>query len=96
MSVRAYKLTEVKHAKEPTFNCWHNQDIFELAENKDDYNEGGILTFNKEIIAAKLKLYQKINKDIEQDTENLEENINILGQMLKDCGNDDFVDYYCF
>jgi len=93
MSVRAYKLIEVKHAPLPTFNCWHDQDIFDLAENIEQYNEnGGILTFHDTEVLDKMdELKRDINKTPEK-----QETLKKLQQILQDMDGENYVDYYCF
>lgn len=85
MSVRAYKLIEIKTADEPTFNCYHDNEILELPYD-GEYGEGnGIIAYNRYTIENKLT----------------EANLNpetkaILEQMLKDCGDEEYVEYYCY
>ena len=35
MSVRAYKLIEIKTEKSPTFNCWHDERVMRIAEESE-------------------------------------------------------------
>lgn len=88
MSVRAYKLIEIKTEKEPTFNCWHDEAIMNLVHNLDHYSDGGELEFAEETLAKALAaeaLKSPLNEDI----------INILKQMITEC-EDGYVTYYCF
>ena len=64
MSVRAYKIIEIKTEDAPTFNCWHEQWIVDLASNNDRYDgNGGILEFVKEDIEEKLAELVSLKKD---------------------------------
>ena len=93
MSVRAYKLIEVKHAKTPTFNCWHDKEIFNLANTSNECGGiGGITTFYETEVSKKLKELKNVKKKTEID----EDNIKILKQIIKDMDGDTYVDYYCF
>ena len=85
MSIRAYKVIEIKHNPDPTFNCWHDYEIVKLASNPETYGEnGGILMFEEEVVKDAL--------NNEQDEEKKE----ILNQILKDMANDGYVEYFCF
>lgn len=92
MSVRAYKLIEIKTAEDPTFNCWHDTDIFDLADS-ENYNEnGGIISFDKLVIEQEI-IEIKEKKKL---TQNDKEKLSILKQILKDIGDDFDVQYYCY
>lgn len=41
MSVRAYKLIEIKTEKSPTFNCWRDDRVMRIAEENET---GDIIT----------------------------------------------------
>jgi len=79
MSIRAYKLIEIKTEKVPTFN-YNEKEITMLA---DDSN-ADILCFQKETLEEK---YNTINH---------EEIKNILAEMIKECGDEDYVEYHCY
>lgn len=87
MSVRAYKIIKIETEKEPTFNCLHDDFIFNLASNNDQYNDGGILTYDKEYIQEIL---------LDKDSGATEDDKKILKQIIEDCGEDGYVDYFCF
>lgn len=98
MSVRAYKLIEIKTADEPTFNCWNDDRIMEIVSQ-----DGGedIMIIQKDraeqelsTVLAELKGLSG-DADIEQADElrYLEE---VLRQIIKDCGDEDYCEYYCF
>lgn len=93
MSTRAYKLIEIKHADNPTFNCWHDERIMKLV-NQDD---GDIIQIQKE--DAELELFEVL-KEIEEEQptkdEELEYIANCLRQIIADCGDEDYAEYYCF
>jgi hypothetical protein len=85
MSVRAYKIIKIHTKKSPTFNCWENDDVFDLA-NADSYNEGGLLYFDKPTITRALKDTRKYS----------DETISILRQILKEMGRMDYIEYWCY
>lgn len=95
MSTRAYKIIEIKTEKEPTFNFNENRIVM-LA---DDPNES-ILTYQKENIEEELKeVIEEIADPENQDPlcQNELEDIKItLEQMIEDCGDDGYVEYYCY
>ena len=84
MSVRAYKIIKIQTAKANTFNCWQDDYIFSLAIT-DNYNDGGILSFERQTITNALK-EKKLDKS---DKEKLK-------HILKDMGKKEYGEYYCF
>lgn len=111
MSVRAYKIIEIKTEKAPTFNCGHDQHIVELGQY-----EGDILTLQRPDIEQRIKeLEQDIkdgkiyidasngdtqaNKDPDNDNqETTESAVKILKDILKDMDKeeDGYAEYYCY
>lgn len=109
MSVRAYKIIEIKHEQAPTFNCWHDQHIVELGQY-----EGDILTLQKDAIEQRIEeLGQDIkdgkifidahNGDVQSTEDPKNDNqmktetaLQILRDILKDMGDEDYAEYYCF
>lgn len=85
MSVRAYKIEEIKRADSPTFNVGYDNKIVDLASQNGLTDGGGMLGYEKEDIEDALKNW-KVNK-LQKE---------ILEQMLKDCGDDNYVEYFCF
>jgi len=81
MSVRAYKLIEIKTKKTPTFNCWRDEKIMTIAQENED---NAILTIYKNRAIKLLK--QTKDKNL----------IAILKKIIKDCRNQDYCDYYCY
>ena len=63
----------------------------DLASNSDKYSDGGELSFCKEDISVALKEELALPKK-KQDAEY----IDTLKQIIKDAGDDDYVDYYCY
>ena len=81
MSIRAYKLIEVKTKKNPTFNVSQNYKI----EMAGEYDDDGMLFFEREVVQDEIK-----------DTKSYTaEEIEILKNILKDMEGEDFVEYYC-
>ena len=80
MSIRAYKLIEIKTEKEPSFNATHNFDVFLLG---NDYK--GILSYERE----------RVEKELKKDNLKKENKI-ILEKILKDMKDKDYVEYYCY
>jgi len=84
MSTRAYKLIEIKTEKAPTFSVSHNWDFVQEYGRFDCEGSGDILQFDREDVERGLKE--------EKDPENLE----MLQDIAKDMGDDDWVEYYCY
>jgi hypothetical protein len=85
MSVRAYKLIEVKHAKEHTFVV----DVFYPMVRRyivGDYNEGGIMDLNVKKIRNDITLKKVTEIDI----------VKVLKQIIKESKGCDVISYYCF
>jgi hypothetical protein len=91
MSVRAYKKIKVEYKKEPTFNCWHDEEIMDSAILDNYTGESGDITIERKHAEELLKEAKKREKSEERD--NL---IDTLKQIIKDCEGDDYVEYYCF
>lgn len=70
MSIRAYKIIEIKHNPDPTFNCWHDHEIVGLASNPETYGEnGGILYFEETVMTDAFNNEDKIKLSDDGDTE---------------------------
>lgn len=94
MSTRAYKIIEIKTNPEPTFNCWHQSDILDLATNLDQYNgDSGMLEFEKIILEEYLATAKKT---IAKPTKEEQEYMDTLAAMIADCGHEEYVTYHCF
>lgn len=89
MSVRAYKIEKV--SSEPSFNCWHDEQIMDIA-CLDNYSDGGIIYIEKER-AINLKNELEQQKPL---TEEAVATIDALYQIIRDCGDDDGCDYMCY
>ena len=86
MSIRAYKLIEIKTEREPTFNVGVHNNIFNLANSEQFVNGGGILTFEKDILLEAL-----VNCELGK------EEAKIAEQIRKEIGkNNNTIDYYCY
>jgi len=85
MSVRAYKLIEVKHEEKATFNCYQDSNILNHA-NLSKYDDGGIVEFMRETI-------EELIADEESDEGLRETAKDILKDFAED---DDYIEYYCY
>lgn len=89
MSIRAYKIIEIKQKKEPTFNCWHDNFLFEngLIDEESGYNDnGGMITLNKDTIEQAI-----------ESGEYSGEELKTLKKILKDFKPDeDYQEYICY
>lgn len=95
MSVRAYKVNKIDYKETPSFNLWHDQQIIEFIDEQEagafsgDLNESGGLAFVKvttiKLIIGQAKRFELSPADVE-----------ILEDDIKDLGDDDYVQYYCF
>lgn len=97
MSVRAYKLIEIKTEEQPTFNL-NETDITMLASS----DEGGIMSFNKDTLTEELAGVRAGLKGLAGDSDEGAYKSNLLDveltleTMIKECGDEDYVEYYCY
>lgn len=88
MSVRAYKIKKIDHNNEPTFNLWHNEEIWDLLDlaNSSGLNDDGcgIITIMK--------------SEAEEAVANVKnpQSFAVLQKIIEDCGDKDYVEYYCY
>lgn len=97
MSIRAYKLIEIKHEKEATFNCWHDQRIMDVA-NLESYNDGGLMMIEHE--AAK-ELAEELKAEITkmpdgEEKDDLKTTLKNVKEVIKESKADGYAEYYCF
>lgn len=88
MSVRAYKVIEIKTEPVPTFNLWHNcGNIMDYVDVEQTSEGGGLLYFSKDVLVEALKDRELMNEDT----------INTIEKVLADIPEGEFdVEYYCF
>lgn len=89
MSVRAYKILEIVTAKQPTFNCWHDEKILALADTEQYNGDGGIIKFCVEDIQTAL---EEALEEVEKD----DEHIAKLKAIIADAGDEEWIEYYCY
>lgn len=99
MSVRAYKLIEIKTEKSPTFNCSYDDRVMGIAEEISE--TGDIITIQKEQAEQELKSILAELKGLagdqdDKEAEELRELETIFRQIIKDCGDESYCEYYCF
>jgi len=93
MSVNAYKIIEIKTVSKPSFNPFWDERIFRLANNPDLFANCGILTFQK--VALQNTLVSAQNK-IPKDKKEQEKFIQLLQNLILDCGDNKEVQYCCY
>jgi len=91
MSIRAYKIIEIKKEENNTFNLWHDEELVEAIHlyGKDQLNiDGcGIVEFDTEELKHSLKFHKWQDKD-------QKDKLKQMIQQSKDDGG--FVSYYCY
>lgn len=93
MSIRAYKIIEIKNEKDPTFamcDDWLTNQLDLSSLNNDC---AGILIVYKSDIK---KMQKKLKADNTLNKQNKKWYRGILNQMLKECNDEDFVEYYLY
>jgi len=91
MSVRAYKVIEIKTEKDPTFNLWHDEELMALLEpygtNQLNSDGCGLWEFSLEEL---LDIYKSTEEEpITNDT------MEILERIIKEAKKDGYVQFYC-
>ena len=88
MSIRAYKIIEIKQEKKPTFNVGENFDWLEPIADCVAYNDNGEckeMEFEKEDIKNAIKDYKKDD-----------DKLAVLNGILNDFQADDYISYSCY
>lgn len=91
MSIRAYKIIEIKHEKTPTFNF--NEDGIGKVLNYATYQmtntdgEIGEIEFDVKYLKEKLKDKKSWLKKEAKD---------LVKKIIKEAGENEYVSYYCF
>ena len=96
MSTRAYKLIEIKTEDSPTFNLWHDDFITENLLYSDEESIISVDRVNIEDMLKNFETYWKEYKGEDKTAENKIYYKETLEQMLKECEDNDYVEYYCF
>lgn len=85
MSVRAYRINEIKYEESPTFNMWHNQELVEYLERENgiedtNYFEVSVDSLEKAHLSVSIddSTLEMINKDIQWAKNNNEDFIQYL------------------
>ena len=97
MSVRAYRIKKIETEQEPTFNCWHDTDIFEIADSKW-YDDGGYLTFYRDDVEIAIQELEETTINDKIGDKERKEKIEILKKIMKDikANGDDLAEYLCY
>ena len=88
MSVRAYKIIEIKTEKNPTFNLWHSYEWLDGIATSRTFNDDGecqTMYFEKEDIENAIKSEGRTA-----------EQVLVLKEILKDFKDETSVEYYCY
>jgi hypothetical protein len=101
MSIRAYKIIEIKTEKDPSFNVSQKYDILDTFRHYATYNSNDELSsieYCREDIDEVLQETEEVLRETESgvggyNREEVEELANII---LKDMGEEDYVNYYCY
>ena len=92
MSVRAYKIIEIKTENDPSFNCWHDEQLVNIA-NTDQYSDGGIITIQQDDAEELLETLSENKTPSEEDLITIEN----VKQVIKDCkSNNGIAEYLCY
>jgi CRISPR/Cas system CSM-associated protein Csm4 (group 5 of RAMP superfamily) len=96
MSVRAYRIIEIKMAENPSFNFLDNEELLQFIDEKTDfiYNlssyTSGMVEIPVKILERALKMPKKLDID-ENTAKRLQEDIEFAKS-----NNEEYVLYDCF
>jgi len=98
MSIRAYRIIEIKAEKKPSFNLWNDEKLMGFLDEKGyldglNKNGGGIIEIPVVILQEALTTNDIVN-DIDV-IKQLEKGIKIASQK-KDIFNREYITYYCY
>jgi len=97
MSLRAYKLIEIKTEDAPTFNLWYDDRINDIVDEQDEKTSfSTIQKENAEDLLEKIEYELKNQKNTEKEKEELKYYVKTLKQIIADCGDEEYCDYYCY
>lgn len=108
MSVRAYKLIDIKTEDTETFNLWHNTSLMDcLQENQEQLNMDGSGLMDVSEIQAKsalehledsLKELIADNHYLPEDERHreLQDSIEAAKALIKACQPDGYAQFYCY
>ena len=92
MSAKAYRVIKIEHAKEDTFNLWHDDKLVEFFDN--EYGLYDKLSEGMGLAELPVKALERALVEVPMDEE-------LKESLRKDIGvckaeNEDYVQYYCF
>ena len=94
MSVRAYKVLEIRTEEDASFNMWHHRFIVDRLSVDDQLNTDGV-----GLLGVSREEIEQLAKDLAEDkTLNVAEHENIsrcVEKMTRDLGDGDYTEYYC-
>ena len=96
MSIRAYKVMEIKTQTEESFDLWHDWWICDnIPEVYDGLNMdgAGLVSISRQSVLKAIE-YLKVEKKLTSAEKS--EYKKILDEMLQDSEDNDFCQYYCY
>jgi hypothetical protein len=107
MSVRAYRILNIKYEMNPTFNLWHDDFIMEylpMHTYTEENGEAHIIEIEKEAVEKTIKDFSTLWKEYCETCTDKTENTkfskkyykDILQQMLNECEATGYTRYLCF
>ncbi len=95
MSIRAYKVLDIKTKQTASFSLWHDTEVIDFLNEQ----EGGFLdSLDHDCCGVTFVKVTSIKELIKRADEfHLDkDSINCLEDDIKGYGDDDYVQYYCF
>jgi len=95
MSIRAYKVLDIKKKQSPSFNLWRESEVIDFLNEQED---GFLDSLNQDCCGLTCVKVTSIKELIRRADEfHLDkDSIKCLGDDIKGYDDDDYVQYYCF
>ena len=90
MSVRAYRVEEIRFVKDSSFNLWHDDKLIEFLDGECGLFE--TLPNGSGLTEVPIEVLEKAIKTLNLDGEL----VKALKQDIEACRDDGYVTYYCF
>jgi len=95
MSIRAYKVLDIKTKQADSFNLWHDSEVMDFLNDQ----EGGFLgSLNDDCCGITCAKVASIKELIQRSGEfHLDkDSVDCLKDDIKGFTDDDYIQYYCF
>jgi hypothetical protein len=93
MSVRAYRINNIDHEEENTFNLWHHPELVEFLDREDGIYDS--LVEGSGITEVSVRTLKKALKEVKKLEDWVRDNIKRDIKWAK-ANKEEYIQYYCF